>query len=352
MYDDDHEQPEGPATIGKTLETLREDGSMVKQNLALLRDWIAKHPHIRRCRTDARFLLRFLRAKKHSFLAASQTLERYLAARRLHPSWFQRLDIRDPELADLADIGFLYALKERDADGCLMALCDWGLLDPKRYTVDHSNRMHALWLEAYGEDVLAQCAGAVVIFDMQHVQLAHHSVVSLSVLRQVAHYVNNAVPIRCKALHAVNVPAGALWIVNGMLGFLNEKIRNRCSVSGICFVMVKVFRGFRLQTSIRLFLFSCPAITMSWQKRSIGACCRRSTEAKNQRRNTCVRSASGVSATAIGCSRWTRWRSTLTIMNHTHGTPCWTTLKVEQSVASASWSSTESSSVCKFSITS
>uniref|UniRef100_A0A182U163 CRAL-TRIO domain-containing protein n=1 Tax=Anopheles melas TaxID=34690 RepID=A0A182U163_9DIPT len=231
VYDDDHEQPEGPATIGKTLETLREDGSTVKQNLALLRDWIAKHPHIRRCRTDARFLLRFLRAKKHSFLAASQTLERYLAARTLHPSWFQRLDIRDPELADLADIGFLYALKERDADGCLMALCDWGLLDPKRYTVDHSNRMHALWLEAYGEDVLAQCAGAVVIFDMQHVQLAHHSVVSLSVLRQVAHYVNNAVPIRCKALHAVNVPAGALWIVNGMLGFLNEKIRNRCSLS-------------------------------------------------------------------------------------------------------------------------
>uniref|UniRef100_A0A182K894 CRAL-TRIO domain-containing protein n=1 Tax=Anopheles christyi TaxID=43041 RepID=A0A182K894_9DIPT len=230
VYDDEYEQPDGPATISKTLEILREDSSIVKQNLTLLRDWIAKHPHIRRCRTDARFLLRFLRVKKHSFLTASQTLERYLAARTLHPEWFQRMDIRDPELANLADIGFLYPLMERDADGCLMVLCDWGLLDPKRYTVDHSNRMHALWLEAYGEDVLVQCAGAVVIFDMQHVQLAHHSVVSLSVLRQVAHYVNNAVPIRCKAIYAVNVPSGALWIVNGLLGFLNEKIRNRCTL--------------------------------------------------------------------------------------------------------------------------
>uniref|UniRef100_A0A182LXS5 CRAL-TRIO domain-containing protein n=1 Tax=Anopheles culicifacies TaxID=139723 RepID=A0A182LXS5_9DIPT len=196
--------------------------------MAQLRDWIAKHPHIRLCRTDARFLLRFLRAKKHSFLGASQVLERYLAARAIHPSWFQRLDIRDPELANLADIGFLYALKERTADGCLVTLCDWGLLDPRRYTVDHSNRMHALLVEAYGDDVLFQCAGVVAIFDLQHIQLAHHSLISLSVLRQVAQYMNNALPIRCKAIYAVNIPSAALWIVNGLIGFFNEKIRNRC----------------------------------------------------------------------------------------------------------------------------
>uniref|UniRef100_A0A182RD52 CRAL-TRIO domain-containing protein n=1 Tax=Anopheles funestus TaxID=62324 RepID=A0A182RD52_ANOFN len=230
VYDDEYENPQGPETIDKTLEIIREDPSIVKQNLAQLREWIAKHPHIRQCRTDARFLLRFLRARKHSFLGASQVLERYLAARIIHPAWFQRLDIHDPELADLTDIGFLYALKERTPDGCLVSLCDWGLLDPKRYTVDHSNRMHALLAEAYSEDALFQCAGAVAIFDLQHLQLAHHSIVSLSVLRQVAHYVNNAVPLRCQAIYAVNVPTGALWIVNGLLGFLNEKIRNRCSL--------------------------------------------------------------------------------------------------------------------------
>uniref|UniRef100_A0A182WCE7 CRAL-TRIO domain-containing protein n=1 Tax=Anopheles minimus TaxID=112268 RepID=A0A182WCE7_9DIPT len=229
-YDDEYELPEGPETINKTLEIIREDRSTVEQNLAQLRDWIAKHPHIRLCRTDARFLLRFLRAKKHSFLGASQVLERYLAARTIHPSWFQRLDIRDPELAELADVGFLYALKERTADGCLVTLSDWGLLDPKRFTIDHSNRMHALLVEAYGDDVLFQCAGIVAIFDMQHIQLAHQSIISLSVLRQVAQYMNNALPIRCKAIYAVNVPSAALWIVNGLMGFFNEKIRSRCSL--------------------------------------------------------------------------------------------------------------------------
>ncbi|XP_053674534.1 alpha-tocopherol transfer protein-like [Anopheles nili] len=226
-FEDEREDPTGPATIAATLETIRETGSVVDQNLAQLRDWIAKHPHIHRCRTDARFLLRFLRTKKHSFLAASQTLERYLAARALHPSWFQQLDIRSPDLAHLADIGFLYALKERDANGCLVSLCDWGLIDPKRFTLDQSNRMHALMIEAYGDDSLVQCAGAIAIFDMKHVQLAHHSIISLSTLRLLARYINNAVPVRCRAIHAVNVPAGALWIINGLVNFLDEKIRNR-----------------------------------------------------------------------------------------------------------------------------
>ena len=41
-------------------DELREDDNIRTQALAQFREWIAKHPHIRRCRTDAVFLLRFL----------------------------------------------------------------------------------------------------------------------------------------------------------------------------------------------------------------------------------------------------------------------------------------------------
>ncbi|XP_058065919.1 alpha-tocopherol transfer protein-like [Anopheles bellator] len=229
-YDDEQEEPSGPATLEKTLASIREDPQVREQNLRQMRDWIAKHPHIRRCRTDARFLLRFLRARKHSFLLASQNLERYLAARTLHPSWFHRLDIHDAELSHLAEIGFIYPLLERTADGCMVVLTDWGLLDPKVYTIDHSNRMHMLVSEAYGEDSLVQCAGAIVIFDLQHITLAHHSILSLSALHHVAKYVNHGLPARCKGLYAVNVPSAAMWIVNGLMGFLNEKLRERVAL--------------------------------------------------------------------------------------------------------------------------
>uniref|UniRef100_A0A182JBV8 Uncharacterized protein n=1 Tax=Anopheles atroparvus TaxID=41427 RepID=A0A182JBV8_ANOAO len=227
-YDDEGcEDPVGPKNIKKTLESIREDALVRRQNLAQLRDWIAKHPHIRHCRTDALFLLRFLRTRKFSFLVASQTLERYLAARALHPRWFQQLDINDPELQHLTEIGFVYPLRERTADGCLVLLCDWGLLDPKVHTIDHSNRMHVMLAEAYGEDPVVQCAGVIAIFDLQHITLAHHGLISLSSLRQITRYLNNSFPVRCQAIYAVNVPSAAMWIVNGFVGFLNEKIQSR-----------------------------------------------------------------------------------------------------------------------------
>ncbi|XP_050093900.1 clavesin-2-like [Anopheles aquasalis] len=229
-YDDEAEEPTGPANIAETLEKLREDPLVREQNLKQMRDWIAKHPHIRRCRTDARFLLLFLRARKHSFLRASQTLEHYLAARMVHPGWFQRLDIRDPELSHLVDIGFVYPLLEHTANGCKVTITDFGLLDPKRYTIEHSNRMHILLGEAYGEDPLVQCAGGIAIFDMQHVTLAHHSIISLIGLKQVAKFVNNGLPLRCQGVYAVNVPSGAMWIVNAVASFLSEKLRNRFAV--------------------------------------------------------------------------------------------------------------------------
>ena len=43
---------------------LREDDNVRNPALKQMREWIAKHPHIKRCRTDASFLLRFLRPKK------------------------------------------------------------------------------------------------------------------------------------------------------------------------------------------------------------------------------------------------------------------------------------------------
>ncbi|ETN61983.1 hypothetical protein AND_006345 [Anopheles darlingi] len=230
LYDDDAEEPKGLANIVEIFEKLREDPLVLEQNLKQMRDWIAKHPHIRRCRTDARFLLRFLRAKKHSFLMASQTLERYLAARMIHPSWFQRLDIRDPELSHLADIGFIYPLLERTADGCIVTMTDWGLLDPKQYTIEHSNRMHILLAETYSDDPFVQCTGGFMIFDMQHVTLAHQSLISLLAIKQWAQFVNNGLPLRCQGLYAVNVPPVAMWFVNAMVGFLSEKIRKRFAV--------------------------------------------------------------------------------------------------------------------------
>lgn len=80
------------------LDDLREDENIRSQALAQFREWIAKHPHIKKCRTDAVFLLRFLRTKKFSVPASCEMLQRYLTIRQLYPQWFKKLDIEDESI--------------------------------------------------------------------------------------------------------------------------------------------------------------------------------------------------------------------------------------------------------------
>uniref|UniRef100_A0A4Y0BKI7 CRAL-TRIO domain-containing protein n=2 Tax=Anopheles funestus TaxID=62324 RepID=A0A4Y0BKI7_ANOFN len=206
---------------------LRENPTIRDQSLEQLRDWIAKHPCIKRCRTDARFLLRFLRTKKYSFINASTMLERYLACRVVHPHWFKGLDIEDREMCDLVKAGFLYPVLEKDARGRTVIFGDAGTLDPKVYTIGHGSRMHMLVGETLYDDATVQCAGFVLVYDLTGITMGMLGLVTLNDIRDLATYLNNAVPMRIQELHFVNTPSLALKIANYTLTMLNEKLRNR-----------------------------------------------------------------------------------------------------------------------------
>lgn len=66
---------------------------------------------------DAKFLLRFLRAKKMSVTQARIALERYLCLRQCFGIAFCCLDITIPQMEELTDLGYLFAVPKRDKLG-------------------------------------------------------------------------------------------------------------------------------------------------------------------------------------------------------------------------------------------
>ena len=141
------------------LDELREDDNIRGQALAQFREWIAKHPHIKKCRTDAVFLLRFLRTKKFSVPAACEMLQRYLTIRQLYPQWFQKLDIEDKDLEEIIDCGYLVPLPERDEHGRQLILSCAGKFDTQRFTSAQMARAHSLVCESLLDDEESQIAG-------------------------------------------------------------------------------------------------------------------------------------------------------------------------------------------------
>lgn len=115
-----------PETQEIAKNQLREDQATRDQALDQFRQWIEKHPQIKNCRTDANFLLRFLRTKKFSLPMAQEMLERYLTIRQLYPRWFQNLDVQDPEIEAIIDSGYLVPLLKKDQFGRRVILSSAG----------------------------------------------------------------------------------------------------------------------------------------------------------------------------------------------------------------------------------
>lgn len=166
-------------------EELREDDNIRGQALAQFREWIAKHPHIKRCRTDAVFLLRFLRTKKFSVPAACEMLQRYLTIRQLYPQWFQKLDIEDKALEEIIDMGYLVPLPMRDENGRQLILSCAGKFDTYRFTSAQMARAHSLVCESLLDDEESQVAGYSHVNDESGMSMSLISLWTLSDIKNM-----------------------------------------------------------------------------------------------------------------------------------------------------------------------
>lgn len=208
-------------------EELHEDDNIRKQALAQFREWIAKHPHIKKCRTDAVFLLRFLRTKKFSVPAACEMLERYLTIRQLYPDWFRKLDIEDPALEEIFDNGYLVPLPERDELGRQYIISLAGRFDPYKFTSAQMARVHSLICEALLDDEESQVSGYVYVNDESGMNMGLVSLWSITDLRNIVKCIQNSTPMRHKETHFINIPQYANKVIEFGISILSDKLRKR-----------------------------------------------------------------------------------------------------------------------------
>ncbi|XP_014228618.1 clavesin-2 [Trichogramma pretiosum] len=208
-------------------QQLREDEATRKHALEQFREWIRQHPRIKRCRTDAVFLLRFLRTKKFSLPQAQEMLERYLTIRQTYPDWFQNLDIEDPGIEAIIDAGYLVPLLLRDEQGRRVILSQAGRFDPYKFTSAQMVRVHSLVVEALMDDEDSQVHGYTYLNDESGLTMGHLSAWSVSDIRNMLTCIQNSTPMRHKETHLLNVPGCANKIIEFALGMLSDKLRSR-----------------------------------------------------------------------------------------------------------------------------
>uniref|UniRef100_A0A182Q7M1 CRAL-TRIO domain-containing protein n=1 Tax=Anopheles farauti TaxID=69004 RepID=A0A182Q7M1_9DIPT len=206
---------------------LREDAALREHSLGAMREWIRQNGRLRRCRTDDRFLLRFLRVKKFSVPRACEMLERYLTMRQSYPRWFARLDPDDVDLRQVLDACCMLPIGRDPSTGRIVVFGVVRNFDAQRFNSDTMIRLNMLVAEALLDEEPNQIAGFTHIFDNGGMTMAHVTCWTLDNLAGYLRSVGNCVPVRLKENHFVSVPTFAAQISKYCLSFASEKLRSR-----------------------------------------------------------------------------------------------------------------------------
>lgn len=221
------------------LEELRESEGIRDQSLQAFRAFIAKSPNIISCRTDAVFLLRFLRVCKFSVPAACTKLERFIYIHQAYPQWFLNLSLDDASIKEIIDLGWVIPLPEKDEFGRQVIFYRSKVIDPLRHTAAQVMRAQELIFQALYDDEEVQVAGIVFLFDDTDFGLTHVTMWSLSDIKEITNYISKALPLRQKMFIRAGLPGFARASYDLVRSFLVDKVKERFRVS--FFLILKRF---------------------------------------------------------------------------------------------------------------
>uniref|UniRef100_A0A182SEE1 CRAL_TRIO_N domain-containing protein n=1 Tax=Anopheles maculatus TaxID=74869 RepID=A0A182SEE1_9DIPT len=129
-------RPISAALHDKAKRELNEKPERIDEDLAALRQWLARTPHIR-ARIDDQFLVTFLRGCKYSLERAKEKIDMFYSVRTAIPELMRNRDPDKARTREIVRLGVGLPLPLTDGpDAPRIMLIRPGVYDPKQYTIE------------------------------------------------------------------------------------------------------------------------------------------------------------------------------------------------------------------------
>ncbi|XP_037722613.1 retinol-binding protein pinta [Drosophila subpulchrella] len=226
-------RPLPPALQKVAIEELNEVPSRVESDIASLKEWLQKQPHICACLED-QFLLSFLRGSKFSLEKAKQKIDRFYSLQALIPEVFNEHRLADdPQVLEIIRMGVILRIPlDKEDTGPAVTIIRAGSYDLNKFKFQDILRVGSMFGEIMMlEDDNASVSGYVEIMDMSGVTGANFFALQPHLLSKFSTYADEAMPTRQKGIHFINVPKAFEMGFKSLLGWFPEKIKERLSVT-------------------------------------------------------------------------------------------------------------------------
>lgn len=219
----------GPDMQVMIRKELCEDVNTRDSDLAAIKEWLVKQPHLPDTWDEHR-MMTFLRGCKFSLEKCKRKLDMYFTMRTACPELFTNRDINRPELQEImkyVNVPTMPGLTPNGRRVTIMRGLDKTITSPSIFDAFKIVLMIGdIRLDAEETGV----AGDIMILDASIVTPAHFSKVTPAIVKKFLVIVQEAYPVKLKEVHVVNISPLIDTIITWVKPFLKEKIKNRIFV--------------------------------------------------------------------------------------------------------------------------
>ncbi|PSN33670.1 hypothetical protein C0J52_21786 [Blattella germanica] len=173
-----------------------------KEDVEYLRNWLASQHHLPPV-SDKQLEL-FLHSCKYHLESTKTTIETYYTVKTSAPEFFNSRDPSCQELQQLRDVIQLAPLPKKSPKGYTVIIGRLKDTDPSHFFLNSAIKLLFMIIDAC-QEAEGPLPGLVYIFDMQGVVFGHMTRVNFASIKKYFLYSQEAMPVRLKAIHILNV---------------------------------------------------------------------------------------------------------------------------------------------------